>query len=221
MPVEDQLVLPPDGVAEGDEARVVGRAHLQHLFALAVLADVEGRCGDVRDQLRARQRQVGRRRPRLPDVLADRRADDDVAEREQKEIAAGSEVAVLVEDAVVRKVVLLVDATDLAVGQDEARVVEVGVEVGRADQHRDAVGRGRDPVDAAPRGAHEAGAQQQIFGRIPGYDELGKEDEIGVRGARLAEPVDDRGRVAVDVADDAIDLCECESHRFSPLGRKL
>ena len=41
VPVEDQLVLPADGVAQRDEARVVARAHAQHLLALAILADVE------------------------------------------------------------------------------------------------------------------------------------------------------------------------------------
>ena len=90
-----------------------------------------------------------------------------------------------------------------------------------ADEHGDPVGGLGDLVDRAARRADEAGPQQQILRRVAGDDELGKEDEIRVRLARPAEPFDDRGRVAVDVADDAIDLCECESHRFSPLGRKL
>ena len=132
--VEDQLVLPADRVAERDEARVVARAHLQHLLALAVLADVERRRGDVRDQLRAGEREIGRRRSRLPDVLADRRADEHVAEAQQEQVVARREVAVLVEDAVVRQVALAVDAAHLAVREHEARVVEIGVEVRRADE---------------------------------------------------------------------------------------
>ena len=64
---------PPTSVAEGDEARVVARADAEHLLALAVLADVERRGGDVDDELRAGEREVGRRRAGLPDVLADRR----------------------------------------------------------------------------------------------------------------------------------------------------
>ena len=108
--VEDQLVLPADRVAERDEARVVARADAQHLLALAVLADVERRRRDVRDQLRAGEREVGRRRPGLPDVLADRRPDEHLAEAEQEQVAAGREVAVLVEDAVVRQEALAVDA---------------------------------------------------------------------------------------------------------------
>src|SRR5207244_5106785 len=40
--VEEQLVLAADGVAEGDEARVVARAGGEHLLALAVAKQVEG-----------------------------------------------------------------------------------------------------------------------------------------------------------------------------------
>ena len=79
----------------------------------------------------------------------------------------------------------------------------------------------RELVDGAPRRADEAGAEQQVLGRVAGDHELGEEDEIGARVTGAAEPLDDAGRVAVEVADDAIDLGECESHRFSPLGRKL
>ena len=213
MAVEDQLVLSADRVAERDEARVVERAHLQHLLALAVLADVERRGRDVRDELRAGEREVGRRRPRLPDVLADRRPDDDVAEAQEEQVVARREVAVLVEDAVVRQVPLAVDALHLAVREHEARVVEVGVEVRRADERGDPAGRLRDPVDRPPRRADEPGAQQEILRRIAGDDELGEEHDVGVRVARLLEPLDDPRGVAVEVADDAIDLCECESHR--------
>ncbi len=213
MAVEDQLVLSADGIAECDEAGVVERPHAQHLLALAVLADVERRRRDVRDQLRAAERQVGRRWPRLPDVLADRRADADVAEAQEDEVVARREVPVLVEDAVVRQVALAVDAAHLAVREHVTGVVEVGVEVGRADEHGDAVRRLRDLVDGPSRGAHETGAKQQVLRRVAGDYELGKEDEVGVRVAGLGQPVDDAGRVGVDVADDAIDLGECESHR--------
>ena len=221
MAVEDQLVLAADRVAEREEARVVARAHAQHLLALAVLADVERRRRDVRDQLRAGQREIGRGRPRLPHVLADRRADDHVSEAKEIEVVAGSEVPVLVEDAVVREVALAVDAAHLAVCEDEARVEEVGVEIRRADERGHAVGRLRDLLDRVPRGTHETGAEEQVLGRVTGDAELREEHEIGVRVTGSAEPLDDAVCVAVDVADDAIDLSEGQSHRFSPLGRKL
>jgi hypothetical protein len=61
--VEDQLVLAADGVAEGDEARVVSRSRHQHLLALDLLADVERRRADVHEQLGACEREIGRRGP--------------------------------------------------------------------------------------------------------------------------------------------------------------
>ena len=109
MPVEDQLVLPADRVAEGDEAEVVARALDEHLLAVALLADVEGRGGEVDEQLRAREREVGGRRAGLPHVLAHRHADLAVAEPDEHEVAPGREIAVLVEDAVVGKEALAHD----------------------------------------------------------------------------------------------------------------
>ena len=101
MAVEDELVLTADEVAERQVRRVVPRPGDEHLLAVLGLADVERRGGEVHDQLRAGEREIGRGRAGLPDVLADRRADEHVAAAEQDELAAGGEVAVLVEDAVV------------------------------------------------------------------------------------------------------------------------
>ena len=106
--VEDELVLGADRVHERDPARVVARARGQHLLALERPCRVERRRGDVRDDVRARQREIGRGRPRLPDVLADSRPDERVPAAEEHEAATGLEVTVLVEDAVVGQEVLRV-----------------------------------------------------------------------------------------------------------------
>src|SRR5262249_36940573 len=74
MPVEDELVLRADRVAERDEARVVARTRDEHLLTLAFLADVVRRGRDVGEQLRAGESELRRGRPRLPHVLADGRA---------------------------------------------------------------------------------------------------------------------------------------------------
>ena len=89
MPVEDELVLAPDGVHERDPADVVARAHGEHLLSLPPLAEVEGRGRDVRDHVRPGEREVGRRRARLPDVLADRRPDERLTEPEQESSRPG------------------------------------------------------------------------------------------------------------------------------------
>jgi hypothetical protein len=69
-------------------------------------------------------------------------------------------------------------------------------------------------------GAHEPGAEQQVLGRIAGDGEFREEDEIAALRARVLEPSDDQVAVAVQVADDGVDLCERESQVFTPLSRK-
>ena len=83
----------------------------------------------------------------------------------------------------------------------------------RSDERGDPARRLRDPVDRSARRADEPGAEQEILRRIAGDDELREQHDVGVRLARLLEPLDDPRGVAVEIADDAIDLCECESHR--------
>ena len=75
VPVEDELVLPADGVHECDPAHVVPGANGQHLLALPPFADVKGRRRDIRNDMRAGQGEFGRGRSGLPDVLTDRGAD--------------------------------------------------------------------------------------------------------------------------------------------------
>jgi hypothetical protein len=211
--VENQLVLAADRVAERDEAGVVARTRDEHLLALDLATDVERRRADVHEQLRAREREVGRRRPRLPHVLADGQTDERLAELEQHELAPGREVAVLVEDAVVRQESLAVDRLDVAVRADRARVEEVLVEMGEADDCDDVLRFARDLAQRRCCGADEARPQEQIFGRVAGDGELREEDEFGARLARFTEPREDEAAVAVEVPDDGVDLSEREPHR--------
>ena len=85
---------------------------------------------------------------------------------EQEEVAARGEVAVLVEDAVVRKEALAVERLHLAGRAHGAGVVEVAVEVRDADEGDDAARLLRDLRERALRGADEARAQEQVFGRV-------------------------------------------------------
>jgi hypothetical protein len=160
----------------------------------------------------AGERELGRRRPRLPDVLADRGADQGVAEAQEEEVAPRLEVAVLVEDAVVRKEALAVEALDLALGADRAGVEEVAVEERRADERRDPGHLRGDLLEARGGSAQEARAEQEVLGRIAGDGKLGKEDEVGTRVARLVEPFQDALAIPVEVADDAVDLRERDPH---------
>ncbi len=137
MPVEDELVLSADEVAEREVRAGVPRSCHQHLLALLRLADVVGRCGEIHHELSAGEGEVGCRRPGLPQVLADRRTGVDVAHAKQQEVAALGEVAMLVEDAVVREEVLSIDALDAAVRADGAGVREIPVEPRCSDERDD------------------------------------------------------------------------------------
>ena len=106
--VEDELVLAADEVAEDEREAVVARSRREHLLAALRLADVERRRGEVDEQLGSGGGEVGGG-ARLPDVLADGHADAQPAERHHEPLGARLEVALLVEDAVVREEALPVD----------------------------------------------------------------------------------------------------------------
>jgi hypothetical protein len=93
--------------------------------------------------------------------------------------------------------------------------VQIALEQRAADQRRDPVHLAREVAQDALGGAHEAGPEQQVLGRVAGDRELREEDEVGVRVARLREPAQDPLPVPVQVADDDIDLGEREPHVFA------
>ena len=175
----------PPTALQNATKQALSRARDEHLLALALLADVERRRGDVDEQLRAGEREVGRGRPRLPDVLADGRADEaspsprrrgrararSSGPRRRRRSSAGTACGTRLH---------------LAAGADRARVVEVAVEVRGADERGQRAPRARSVE--RPRGrADEARPQQQVLGRVAGDGELGEEDEVGARVARLLE----------------------------------
>ena len=163
----------------------------------------------------AREGEVGGRRAGLPDVLAHRRADEGLAAAQEHEVAAGLEVPVFVEDAVVGEELLLVDGLQLAVDEHRAGVEQVAVEVREADEGGDPLRRGRDLVQRSPGGPEEAGPEKQVFGRVAGDGQLREEDEVGACLTRLFEAPEDPVAVAVEVADDRVDLGEREAHALN------
>ena len=105
------------------------------------------------------------------------------------------------------------DAGDLAARADERRVREVAVERRRADERHGLGARARDLVDGRAGRTDESGPKQEILGRIAGDRELGEHDEIGRRPSRLGDRARDPLDVAVEVADDDVQLGEGEPHR--------
>src|SRR5213080_3069148 len=110
--VEHELVLTPDQVAEDDIGQVVPGALYQHALTLGALFLVIGRGRDVDYDLCTREGLVTGGRARLPDVLADRQANDSLVHAHERGRFADLEVALLVEDAVVRQEHLPVDGLD-------------------------------------------------------------------------------------------------------------
>ena len=211
--VEDELVLPADEVAERDVRGVVPGPRDEHLLAVLRLAAVVRRRREVDEERRAGEREIGRRGAGLPDVLADRRADQDVAELEQQELAAGGEVAVLVEDAVVREELLAVDALHGAARAHERGVREVAVERRPADERHDPLAAPRHLVHGLAGRSDEPGPQEEVLGRVSGHRQLREDDEIGGGALRLLDRRGDSPDVAVEVADDDVQLRERDPHR--------
>ncbi len=214
MSVEDELVLTPHEVAEGEvRARVAGSCD-EHLLALLGLADVERRCREVHDQLRPGEREIRLGWPGLPDVLADRDADGRLPELQDDQVASFGEVAVLVEDAVVREEVLAIHGLNAPVGAHGAGVHKVAVEPGCPHECDETFRRRRDLLERLARGADETGPEKEILGWIAARRELGEDDEIGSGWPSLVQRREDPRAIAVEVADDGIQLCKRDSHSF-------
>src|SRR5688500_13440813 len=140
--------------------------------------------------MRSGEREIRRRLTGLPDVLANRRADECLAAPNEDELPSRLEVAVLVEDAVVGQELLAVDGLDRAVRAHRARIEEVAVEMGRADEGRDPARLYGDLLERPGGSAQETGAEEEVLGRVAGHGQLGKEDEIRTRPTGSGEPLE-------------------------------
>ena len=213
VPVEDQLVLAADQRAEGERGSVLARALADHQLALEPLAGVVGGGREVDDQRGTGQRHVGARRTRLPDVLADRDPDAMLAELDQRTGAAGLEVALLVEDAVVGQQDLAVDARHAPVGEHRRGVVDVGGALRKADDRDEPRVCSGEAVDRRARVAQEVLLVEQVLGRVAGDRQLAEQRQVRLLIARAAERRLDRGLVGGDVAHRGIQLAERQAQR--------
>ena len=185
--VEDELVLAADEVHVDDRHRRVGGPGGEHRLALAQPARVVRRRVDVDDQLGAAGGLRDDRPGRAPRVLADRDADPDAADHEQRAVdGRRREVPLLVEHRVVREQVLAVDALHLAVRADRGGVVEVAAGLGEADHRGEPPGARRDLLERLGGLGDERRLQQEVLGRVAGDRELGERDEVAARGVGLA-----------------------------------
>jgi hypothetical protein len=199
--------LATDEVRVDDRQRRVGCARREHRLAFEQTAGVVGRCIEVHHDFGA-ARGLGRDRSvRAPRVFADRHADLHTVDHEQRAgIFARREVALLVEHRVVRQEVLAIDAVHAALRAHRRRVVEVAADLREAHDRRAPTGARRDLLERLVRVRDERGPEQQVFGRIPGDRELRVDDEIAAGRFRGFVGGEDAIDVALEVADDDVDL---------------
>ena len=206
--VEDQLVLSPHHVEKGHADEIVDGASGQHHLAIVRLARVERRAVDRDDQFRTRQGLPARGTARIPDVLTDVHGERDVTAGEHGRFRARLEVSVLVEHAVVRQVLLVIDAGPAAVVQDRGRVEDVVALVDEAHHGGEAAGGAGDLGQRAQVRLDERRLEEQVLGRVAGDRQLGKGHQAAAERARLLETGADLGDVALEVPDRRVDLGE-------------
>ncbi|MGX1121004.1 hypothetical protein RKD37_006367 [Streptomyces ambofaciens] len=163
----------------------------------------------------------------LPQVLADGQRHVHAAHPHDGQGVAGHEVAELVEDAVVRQVVLGEAQRHLAAVQHGSRVLRGarGLAVPRlgrrravevSDDHGDAAEAlvrqpYREGAQGGTGGLDEGRPEGQVLHRISGQRHLRERHQVRSLPGRVPGPAQDRLGVSVDVADGGVDLVEGES----------
>ena len=147
-----------------------------------------------------------------PAVFAYGKPDPNPVQLDDRAAVAGLEVALLVEDAVVRQEDLVIDGRDLAVVQERGGVEEITVLVDKADHGGDVRGGPCDHAELREVVADECRLEDEVLGRIAGDRQLRKADDVGARGARLVHPADDQPRISGQVTDGWVDLGESNPH---------
>jgi hypothetical protein len=149
-------------------------------------------------------------RVREPGVLADVDAEGRAAGFEDERPVVRREVALLVEDVVVRQVVLAVRADHHAVRDHRRRVEAPALArqgVADHDLHLRILQQLRAQFLQGRVGrCVECPAQQQVFGRVTRQRQFRSEQDMRPGGSRASRGVEDLPAVALEVADGAIQL---------------
>ena len=216
--VEDELVLPAHLVHIGDVAVGVFGSGRHHALALAVPAAEVGRAVRDDDELSPPGRLGGDGALGTPHVLADRDPHLDPCHLEQREGGgAGGEVALLVEDGVVRKEALLIDPLHLPAGAERRGVVEIALGIDEADDGGAASCAGGHLVERSPVGGDKPGLQHEVLGRVAGDGQLREDDDVAPRCFGIVVGGEDPLHVAVEVADHGVQLGEPDPDSCHPV----
>ena len=149
-----------------------------------------------------------------PDVLADRQAETEAAKPDRPRQRPDLEHAELVEDAVVGELDLVAEALHLAVVEERDGIVDLAaLRPRRADDHaRPAVGGILgEGLDRRAARVLERRLEDEILRRIAGDEQLGEDEKVGAVGRGLRPRRARLLQVALDVADDRVELGDGEA----------
>jgi len=210
--VEHQFVLTADEVGIHQRHAGLDGAIVQHLFPAGLLVLLVGRGVDDQPDLGTRLARL-RHRGRGPDVLADQQRGTGAGEVETGGRGPHVEVALLVEDLVIRKQLLAVVRLHLAVAEHDGRVEDhLALVLGVADHHVEARQALAQALQAVRDAMPEPTMEQQVLGRVAGQGQLGQQQDVRALLPRLGRRGDDARFVTGYVADEAIDLAERDAH---------
>ncbi len=206
--IEDQLILPAELVDEDQRQAGLDDAGERHLLALTGLVLPVGR-GVGHDQHLGAG--LGQALAHLlqPDVLADGKAEPEPAETDGAGKRADREDAHLVEDAVIGQFDLVAHRRDRAAVEQRDGVVALAlVRPGRADDDARATvgGIGSERFDRLAAGILEGRLEHEVFRRITGDEQLRQDEQVGIELGRPGAGGAGLLEVAVDVADDDVEL---------------
>ena len=234
VPVEDQLVLPADQVAVRERRPGLPRPPLHQVEPHVVLAALVRRRVRHHEQRGARVPRHRHRAAVLPQVLADRDRDvDGLAglrhrQAEHRQRAARHEVPELVEDAVVRQVVLGRGDHHPSAVQHRRRVERrPGGQPGPRREPGPPVqvpgddGHPAEPLDVQPLGhvpqrrdrrLDERRPQREVLHRVPGQRHFREDHHPRAARRGPPRPLDDDVGVTRQVPDGSVHLRQRDPH---------
>ena len=177
-----------------------------------MLAGVKRRSVGNDDELRSRVTRCCRGAG-TPDVLANDDAHSNAVDVDDARLTARVEVALLVENGVIRKATLAIARSYVAIAQHRDRVVaSVRRKLRKADQDSDAPNeRGEARQFVGARGK-KCRTQQQILRRVATQRELRGDQQLRPAAPRLGGSLEDARRIAGEIADHLVELSDRDAH---------
>ncbi len=210
--VEHQFVLATGEIDVNHRHTEAGGALRDQRLALHRLALMKRGGIQVQQDLRTGSGRTLHRRVE-PYILADRDPEPAPCLLEHHGMGAGFEIAPFVEHAVIGQLHLAVFDLDHAIAHDTRHVVPHAVAHRRVAEDQGHTHRGlRDLLQCTCHAGIAGRPQQQVLRWIAGQGQLRENDDIGL-AAQSRGTIDHAPRIAGDIADDQVELRECNGCR--------